>query len=221
MNSYWKEKWEFVANTNDIFKMLGRSDFDNIMLVNYIQDINKCLFLNKNDYLLDIGCGNGLITSILSIMCKKTLGVDYSKSLIKKAKEYFNNIENLDFLVSDIDDVSLKDVDKVLVGAVFQYLNKDKTKKFLKKLSQSSISRGFICHIPHINKQESFLDGYNILIKDKDKLEDKKSIWKNYMTWYSKKDFELLDKSFKIKFKFPNKRLVQYKYAMDIYIERL
>jgi hypothetical protein len=41
------------------------------------------------------------------------------------------------------------------------------------------------------------------------------------MTWYSKKDFELLEKSFKIKFYVPNKRLVQYKYAMDIRIERL
>ena len=192
------------------------------MLVHYIKDINRCLFLDKNNYLLDIGCGNGLITSILSIMCKKTLGVDYSKSLIKKEREYFNNIENIDFVVSDIDDVSLKNVDKVLVGAVLQYLNKDKTKMFLKKFSQSSISKGFICHIPYINKQKSFLEGYNLLIKDKDKLEDKENIWKKHITWYPKKDFELpLEKSFKIKFSVPNKRLVQYKYAMDISIERL
>ena len=36
MNSYCGKKWESVANTNNIFKMLGRSDFDNIILINYI-----------------------------------------------------------------------------------------------------------------------------------------------------------------------------------------
>jgi len=47
----------------------------------------------KSPSLLDIACGNGLITSMLAPHFKRVVGVDASESLIRKARESYPHIE--------------------------------------------------------------------------------------------------------------------------------
>lgn len=44
-------------------------------------------YLHKNDRVLDVGCGNGHSTRILSRFCKEIIGIDYSEAMINRARE--------------------------------------------------------------------------------------------------------------------------------------
>lgn len=221
MSFDWKAEWEKLGYSDDIYAQLGRSHFNHVMLINLLKDINQFLRLQKSDTLLDIGCSNGLISAFFSIFCNKVVGVDYSGSLIKKAKDHFGHIENLSFQNCDMREVSYNGFDKVLVNSVFQYIKKDKSILFLRNLAKAQCDKMFIGHVPYIAKKESFLRGYEDIIKDPKLLKERIDIWENRMTWYSKDDFiNIFRDKFKVSFYTPHKSLVQYKYAIDVAIEK-
>lgn len=53
---------------------------------------------NKNQCILDLGCGTGALTVKLNDLAKTVIGVDQSENMIKKAQEQYSNIE---FMVCD------------------------------------------------------------------------------------------------------------------------
>jgi len=69
-----------------------------------ITDIKKLLNPIKNETLnknyLDVGCGNGYLTKIISVFFKKTWGIDISRQGIKLAKKKFKKIR---FICQSID----------------------------------------------------------------------------------------------------------------------
>ncbi|MBL4659148.1 MAG: class I SAM-dependent methyltransferase [Alcanivoracaceae bacterium] len=79
-------------------KAISIKDFESI-----IMDINNALDLSNDDDLLDLCCGNGVITKQLSTFCHSIYGVDFSHELISIAKtnsssnnEYFINCDIFD-----------------------------------------------------------------------------------------------------------------------------
>lgn len=53
---------------------------------------------------LDVGCGNGLYTVALSFLSSNlVIGVDFDRARIAQAKRRYKTIENLDFVVADVD----------------------------------------------------------------------------------------------------------------------
>lgn len=48
---------------------------------------------NKNQSILDLGCGTGTLTAQLSNLADTVIGVDSSASMIAKAKEQYANIQ--------------------------------------------------------------------------------------------------------------------------------
>lgn len=60
---------------------------------------------------LDIGCGQGVTTYLLSNHFDKVIGVDFSSGAIKTAKEFTKvmNVSNAWVLVGDVDDLGLAD----------------------------------------------------------------------------------------------------------------
>ena len=59
----------------------------------------------KNKVVIDLGCGSGILThKIMKWGAKKTVGVDFSQSLINIAKEEYKNI---DFICEDISNLSV------------------------------------------------------------------------------------------------------------------
>ena len=47
---------------------------------------------NKNQSILDLGCGTGILTAQLKNLAEKIIGIDSSNSMIKKAQEQYNDI---------------------------------------------------------------------------------------------------------------------------------
>ena len=91
MNSSYTNKqteWNSQAlSSSDYSKQVLRT-IDNDSFQDYIEYILDELQLNEaTDYLLDIGCGNGLMLSKLKENSVSIAGIDYAESMINQAKK--------------------------------------------------------------------------------------------------------------------------------------
>ncbi len=76
---------------------------------------------NKEQTILDLGCGTGTLTAQLVNLGSKVMGVDSSQNMIDKAKEQFSGIE---FRVCDALDLPFeKEWDVVFSNAVFHWID--------------------------------------------------------------------------------------------------
>ncbi len=107
----WKEFWENFwvaypekAGDTQYFEQVGKTihgvpispqQYDSL-----IDDVEKMLALNEHDHVLDLCCGNGLITSEIAKKCSNVVGVDFSEVLIRRAKENKQS-PNIEYLQMD------------------------------------------------------------------------------------------------------------------------
>jgi cyclopropane fatty-acyl-phospholipid synthase-like methyltransferase len=91
-----------------------------------VKQIVMGLTLDKNDSLLDIGCGNGALTAEIEHHVSEVLGLDYSEYLVGVAKEYFESAK-VQFLQKSIEEMITGELNakynKVLLYGVSSYLN--------------------------------------------------------------------------------------------------
>lgn len=59
-------------------------------------------YLPRGQYVLDVGCGNGYSTSIFAPYGKQIVGIDYSESMIARAKQEYGQLANVKFEVKDL-----------------------------------------------------------------------------------------------------------------------
>lgn len=75
---------------------------------------------NKNQHILDLGCGTGTLTSQLADLADTTIGLDSSESMIEKAREHYADIQ---FVVGDALALPFeKQFDVVFSNAVFHWI---------------------------------------------------------------------------------------------------
>ena len=69
----------------------------------------------ENDIVLDLGCGDGLLTKMIKDLVKNgyVLGIDASDGMILKAKEF--QTENLEFKQLDINDMDFEDTFTIII----------------------------------------------------------------------------------------------------------
>jgi cyclopropane fatty-acyl-phospholipid synthase-like methyltransferase len=91
---FWGDFWNAYparAGADEYFKQVGKTvngapispaQFDALM-----NDITRLLALQSDDIVLDLCCGNGLITREIASKCQQVVGVDFSEILIQRAKE--------------------------------------------------------------------------------------------------------------------------------------
>jgi ubiquinone/menaquinone biosynthesis C-methylase UbiE len=89
--------WENLAVSKPSGKLVTHSDLNQVSI-----EINSILkMLNRNDVLLDIGCGNGFSSSIYAAKCSKITGVDYSANMINAANHAYKR-KNIVFEEGDV-----------------------------------------------------------------------------------------------------------------------
>lgn len=125
--------------------------------------IRKGLELSPQDVLLDIGCGNGVLSKYFFNDCQEYLGVDFSEYLIEIAKRNFEKIPNHLFKLSDAatyveTENNPKRFSKALCYGVFSYFSFDDAEKILKNLSQkfSNIEKIYIGNLPDKERAHLF-----------------------------------------------------------------
>ncbi len=104
--------------------------------------------VNKNDAVLDIGCGNGFNSYQVSLKAKKVIGIDFETAKITFANSHFHR-HNLRFMVCDATkyDFGAK-FDKLILSNVLEHI--EKRVIFLKKLRH--ISNTLLLRVPLISR---------------------------------------------------------------------
>jgi SAM-dependent methyltransferase len=107
----WRTYWAHAvekAGTGDLFQQVdrtigGKSEPDEQIEI-HLKSISDLLKLNKTDVLLDLCCGNGIVTARLASLCSTVIGIDYSGELIEVAKER-NTASNIVYICSSVEDM--------------------------------------------------------------------------------------------------------------------
>ncbi|KAF6245606.1 rRNA adenine N-6-methyltransferase family protein [Nitrosopumilus sp. b2] len=94
--------------------------------------------ITKNDIVLEIGTGLGILTPLLCKKAKKVISVDADQNLIKKARIEFSDFENL--VLKSGDGFKTKDSFSIFVSN----LPYSKSKDAIEWLAQCSFSHGII-----------------------------------------------------------------------------
>ena len=126
--------------------------------------------INKNDKVLDIGCGGGVTSFEASKLVGKNgyvLGADISKILLDLAKKNFSNIENLEFKYCDVQNYNFEKnfFSKVIsrFGVMF-FENPIIAFKNIYNSIQDGGSLHFVCWT-NVMENEFFTAAANIIIK--------------------------------------------------------
>ena len=128
-----------------------------------VATIRQALQLNAGDSLLDLCCGNGLITSRCAVHCREVTGVDFSVPLIRIARQQFA-AANVEYVLSDIRSlppfVRQREYSKVLMYGAVQHLSPDDVALLLDRLRNSGAGdeRVFFGAIPDRDRIWSFYD---------------------------------------------------------------
>lgn len=147
--------------------------------------VSSCLDLNKNDHVLDIGCGNGALSVLFYDKINSLTGVDFSEYLISVARENFEKAPNFTFHLGDayafIRDFASKDkITKALCYGTFSYFSATVAREMLQCLNKeyANIERVFIGNLPDKARADRF---YYKDVDYKEQLDDPQSpigIWR-------------------------------------------
>ena len=86
----------------------------------YGQDLIQLLNPQKNERILDLGCGSGQLTFEISQLCREIIGIDQSPEMIADARSNYKNIE---FQVADASDMKFKEkFDAIFSNAVLHWV---------------------------------------------------------------------------------------------------
>ena len=126
-----------------------------------VNNIAKVLQIGTNDSLVDLCCGNGLITKQLALRVKRVVGVDFTADLIDTAKRY-NIFHNIKYVHSDIlrlDPKYMRGLKKVIMYEAMQHFTKKQFNNLFDTLSNLMIgSLVFLGSIPDKVKLGEYYD---------------------------------------------------------------
>lgn len=125
--------------------------------------VTEQLELNQNDFLLDLCCGNGALTSLLLEYCHGGLGVDFSEYLIQIANEHFANPPAQSYILGDVVEfcespVTPEKFTKMLCYGSFSYIESHRAERLLSALAEKfpNVRTAFIGNYPDKAKMFDF-----------------------------------------------------------------
>ena len=123
-----------------------------------VDSILRNLKLIRTDVVLDLCCGNGMITRKISEFVSRVYAVDFSEKLIEVAKE-INNSENISYSIGDASRVNFTEfpeVNKICIQSCLQYLSSNEVELLLHNLSALDSIKVYISNIPDIEKMWNY-----------------------------------------------------------------
>ncbi|MCX6185885.1 MAG: class I SAM-dependent methyltransferase [Bacteroidetes bacterium] len=164
----WKEFWNQKSLEGNAQKQVGRVKNGVVMPLQTLSliagDIKQKIDLKVNDKLLDVCCGNGLLSAELAKYCKQVTAVDLSEMLINKAKVNHTD-SNILFKQADALNLSLDGkFDKIVLYFSFQYFDTyQRGFDVIKNLSKHMKSGAtiFIGDVPDLAKKDVYYDSFS------------------------------------------------------------
>lgn len=156
----WEKYWNDKKLNATTFEQVERKAENEIVLPEIIKNISKNLDLKPTDQLLDLCCGNGLLTFQLAEKVKNIMAVDVSNNLIEAAKQNHSqkNIQYLQGNALEIDHLKIQKFDKILIYFAFQYFNLKEAKQLFPQLLNLLKPNGkiFLGDVPDFSKRWIF-----------------------------------------------------------------
>ena len=170
--------------------------------------------------LLDLCCGNGLVTKVLAENVKKVIGIDFSKELIKVAKEA-NHAENISYISQDVLEMSDElfiEGPKFYMYEALQLFSIDMFTQLLKIMSVCSGAKFFIGSVPDKDRLWDYYDTEEKKLFYH-KCEDENNSHMGH--WWMKSDLEslALENGFKVTFLSQYSQLYTSYYRFDCLFE--
>lgn len=106
-DDYWHNYWNTTPQVHlqDALRQVGKTvngvPVSAVQVEALLADLIARLPLETEDRLLDLCCGNGVITSRLATACRSVTGVDFSAPLLAVARERYQP-DGVDYVLADI-----------------------------------------------------------------------------------------------------------------------
>jgi SAM-dependent methyltransferase len=155
--------WNDIAKTDDIYIAIC----DGWTKEDFLEKKGSFAFCDffrtkKSDIILDIGCGIGRIAKFLCTNIKHYYGVDWSKEMVKKAREYNKEINNATFNQCDGETLSMyadEYFTKIICEQTLIHVNKSSSISYFKESYRVLKPSGlFVCLVP---KEEHYINGFS------------------------------------------------------------
>lgn len=181
------QQLEQVGHT-ELGKAISNSQLDQL-----VEELISLLKLTDRDALLDLACGNGVITRRLATVCNEVCGVDFSAEMIKVAKES-NSGMNLRYINSDVFNlgaslIGKRPFSKVLMYGALQHVKPEELESLISTVMSICDERSIFVlgFVPNIEKKWAF---YDTLFK-KYRYLYYKVLGRDLMgTWWSKREIK-------------------------------
>jgi cyclopropane fatty-acyl-phospholipid synthase-like methyltransferase len=164
-----------------IRRTVGGKSVDEEQIALILSAIRSALDLRTDDFLLDLACGNGALSSQLFKEITGYRGVDFSPRLIEVAERFFAVPPAFNFSLSGAAEYLQQDSDparytKVLCYGSFSYFNASDAGLVLRQLNQrfKNVQRVFIGNLPDKKRADKFFP--NGLINDQEILDYESAI---------------------------------------------
>jgi predicted TPR repeat methyltransferase len=184
----WKLFWEnyrniLPKNQDELFFQVGKTiekkPINKLVFEYMVRDIATYLQLKPNDILLEMCCGNGLLTKPLSKLCLNVLAFDFTTHLIETA-EIYNKEENIEYNVGDaksdffnVFNYKKQKPNKFLMNDSLAYFTPNDLIDILEKIIENTSDFFFyITGVPNFDKKTNF---YNTPERLKVHLEDEQT----------------------------------------------
>ena len=156
-----------IKDDNDLLFQVGTTvegkPISKLQQSEIINSITMGLELNRKDNVLDLCCGNGIITNDISRVVNKVIGIDGSESYITNARKLKNN-HNIIYCCDDV--LNFKEytigenINKIIFYASLAYFSKDELITILSNLKNNKTEKIYIGSILDKNKKYKFFNTF-------------------------------------------------------------
>lgn len=167
MNDYWKSHYNDSSKrfAGALLKQVGKTvngyevSEDQVRLI--VDNMRESLRLSASDYVLDLCCGNGLLTRRYAPLVNQVVGVDYTQGLIDAALQ-LNQYQNIEYVTADVLCLApryLRGVSKVIMYEAIQHFTLEEFGLLLDGLSDLEVGTRFLIgSVPDKNKLKTYYD---------------------------------------------------------------
>ncbi len=163
MNRYFYDEHARTCDDEDFWGQVKRTvngqpvDQHQIDLI--VSAICAGLDIQPEDWLLDLCCGNGALSSLIFRRCRGGLGVDLSERLVEVAQRHFEvagreTYRHGDALAFVAGESATDSFTKALCYGSFCYFSRDESRDFLRNLQRRfpSVTRAYLGNIADLDR---------------------------------------------------------------------
>jgi hypothetical protein len=174
MSDQWKKFWKSYnaiepANEDDLYIQVGktanRAPVSKEVFENFVYDVINKLDLKNSDILLEMCCGNGLLTYPLSQTVKQIYAFDFTEALIDAAVKYKSN-DNIEYVTGNAKEdftkifkQELPAINKFLINDSTSYFSPEELERIIERIF--TISKDFKFYLTNVPNNENKWNFYN------------------------------------------------------------